>query len=70
MVVTTSHGVHITRMIDMLVSLLLGGLRGRSSWMVRAKTPMGIFQGVVGQGVMNTPVKYTYKIVMSKDAFH
>ena len=69
-VVTAGRGGHSARMVDMLVSLILGGLRGRSSWIIRVEAPVDILGMVVRKGVMNMNPPYTHRRFTRREAFH
>ena len=52
-VVTGGRGVHSAQTVDRLLSTLVGGLRERNSWMIRAEAPGAVKEIIVGKGVMN-----------------
>ena len=69
-VVTAGRGVHSPRMVDKLVSLLLGGLRERSSWMILAKAPVDILGTVVRKDVMNMNPPYIHRRFTRRETFY
>ena len=69
-VVTASRGVHYARMVDRLVSLLLGVLRERSSWMILAKAPVDISGMVVRKGVIDVNPPYIHRIFIRREVFY
>ena len=70
MVVTAGCGVHGTRMVDWLVSQLLGGLHERNSWMIHTGVPKDQLGVVVGKSVMNTPCPSIHRRLTRREAFH
>ena len=69
-VVTAGRGVHSARTVDRLLSTLVGGLRERSSWMIRAEARGDPLKIVVRKGVINMNHPWIHRRLTRREAFY